>query len=176
MFRPLSKLAEPPPPEGVSTKEWDRQLAKGPTSPLPTVVSVRKHAAAAQRAAFDEIAAGTGEVRDVPTELQRAKVAAAADGGLLDFALSRRSTVGGGLALYEAMGGLFKEAFGSPVFQAPKSPSLATGGAGMRPRSAGSLPSVGRGAYAAKPPTVPSTPSTSTAPPTTNSVGLDAGQ
>jgi hypothetical protein len=130
MFTLFSKLAEPPPPKGMSVDEWDKYLADNP--PKETTVGkvsapvdlIRKTAG---RQAFERLTASP--VSSMPAlEL---KLAAVDDQELLKIAWGISNDAESALETYEAMGGTFeKSAFGAPMFQANQmagSPALQSG-------------------------------------------------
>lgn len=129
----LRKLAEPPPPKGVSVDEWDKQLGVEPTrgttmAKTSTADLVRKTAA---RLAFEDLTAPPRE--SALAVVSRDKAAAATDPELFKIAADLTESVDEALALYENMGGTFeKNAFGNPMFspiQLAGSPAVA----GARP-------------------------------------------
>lgn len=132
MFEPLrDKVAEPPPPKGVSTKEWDAILAKGPS---PSTMTGMKHAAPvalirkmAQAIDFQELTEPAGSTEDVILSM---KLAAVEDSGLLETVYQLSGNLSQALSDYEQMGGTYKHAFGTPMFdsnQLAGSPAVASG-------------------------------------------------
>lgn len=131
MFTPLTKLAEPPPPKGVSSKEWDRILQEGPDPEEKCHVTAKKTAApidlirkiSAQRD-FEELTAPP--VSSDP--IMQYKLASVDDPELFDIAFSLSDGAERALQIYESMGGTFeKRAFGAPMFggnQLAGSPAL----------------------------------------------------
>jgi hypothetical protein len=136
MFTPLlDKLAEPPPPEGVSVKAWDKILQKGPR-PMPKTATVdvdliRK---TAERLAFEELTA--------PPELSPEqnilflKMSSVADEELFKVAMGLSQGLPSvydmdqALQTYEELGGTYKHAFGAPMFdvkQMAGSPAVSGG-------------------------------------------------
>jgi hypothetical protein len=121
----MEKDAEPPPPKGVSVKEWDKMLQKAP------IQLIRR---ASEKLAFDTLYdPPPPQTEEVIASL---KLAAVADVGLYDTAAAISSGVDEALDLYEKLGGVYKHAFGQRMFDTPQlagSPALA---GGMQQRSA----------------------------------------
>lgn len=135
------KTAEPPPPEGWTSKDWDKHLQKGPkvTDKTAPIELIRK---AASAIAFEELT--TPARRDMSTGdlIINEKLASVADSALLDIAnaISPHDSPEDTLYLYESMGGTYKHAFGTPMFasqQMAGSPALA---GGMARRATTSMP------------------------------------
>lgn len=138
MFTPLlNKTAEPPPPEGVPVKEWDKILEKGPdvTKQADPLSMIRKAASdlSAQRA-FEEL---TSPLSPTDELLVNTKIAAVEDQELFASAYCVTSDDENALELYERMGGTYKHAFGVQMFDSKQmagSPAVA-GGMAARART-----------------------------------------
>lgn len=148
MFTLFSKLAEPPPPNGMPVDEWDKHLGADPargTIVAKTSAPINLIRKTASRQAFEELTAP----RVVDTPALSLKLAAVDDLDLFKVATDLASDVDEALQLYENMGGTFeKSAFGAPMFgqnQMAGSPALQ---AGMTPKA----PNVGAAVAAIKPP------------------------
>lgn len=132
------KTAEPPPPKGVSLEEWDRILQKGPKMKAETEKT-------AEQLAFEELTA----TPTMSTEhiILNEKISSADDTSLLKVAASlctvfhadgsQSRDLDEVLQTYEELGGTYKHAFGTPMFDAKQmagSPAVA-GGMAARART-----------------------------------------
>jgi hypothetical protein len=129
---PFSKTAEPPPPKGVSVKEWDRMLQKGPSKSM-TKSAAERIREILQKEAFDEVTSPAPLRAD--EVIDREKLSHVADPELLKVAYVLApdcDEVGLGplLQTYEELGGVYKHAFGQPMFdtkQMAGSPAVSGG-------------------------------------------------
>ena len=154
MFTPLlDKLAEPPPPEGVSVQEWDEILEKGPTDVKTPIAAIRKAAAAldSQRA-FEELTApGIPTTEDL---IDGEKFASAEDIPLLKQACDMHRVYEEGsvtnfvvdipaaLQTYEELGGTYKHAFGQQMFDSKQMAGSPAVSGGMAARAKTPAPQV----------------------------------
>lgn len=168
MFERLKKTAEPPPPEGVSSAEWDKALQKmGPAvEKAKTAAKLKKEG----QASFEEL---VGLVTPPsPDEVLEMKLADArmTDRNTLKIAQTMRplGSTYEVLELYEGLGGTFsKEAFGAPMFSQMAAPSApapkAAPAPAVAPAQSSSTASPAVGAAnptmgAVRPPVPPSSP------------------
>ena len=149
MFTPLlDKIAEPPPPEGVSVDEWDKILEKGPRK-MPKTCDVDHIRKTAERLAFEELTAPVGSSPE--WNIISMKQGSVEDPELFKTAslLALRRTPDGFSCdrsdifdIYEELGGTYKHAFGNPMFdvkQMAGSPAVA---GGMAARGTTSMPQM----------------------------------
>lgn len=128
MFSPLrDKVAEPPPPKGVSVKEWDKILQEGPKPVVKTAAPIALIREASNALAFQSLTEHAGSTADV---LLSMKLAAVEDADLLQSVYQLSGDLHQAVTDYEQMGGKYKSAFGSPMFESGQlagSPAVASG-------------------------------------------------
>lgn len=156
MFEPLfKKEAEPPPPEGVSSKEWDKTLAKGKAPCcVKTAAPVALIKKIAEAQAFEELTSPRAPLQTTESIIRQEKLGSVEDSelfktasGLFEMDYPRGSVdletrVNGTLEYYEQLGGKYKHAFGTPMFNSQQmtgSPALA---GGMGRRASTSMPTA----------------------------------
>jgi hypothetical protein len=150
MFTPLlDKMAEPPPPEGVSTKEWDHMLQEGPKKTVTKTANLAEEIRkTAQRVAFEELTAP--RERSALEIASSEKFASVEDQALLkvasDLSFFESPQWEGQLIMervddilhrYEELGGTYKYAFGQQMFDSKQmagSPAV-SGGMAARARN-----------------------------------------
>lgn len=147
MFPPplAIKTAEPPPPEGVSSKEWDRILQEGPPPKMPKNSDVQLIRKTAERLAFEELTSPATGFSNPEWNIIQLKQASVEDPELFNVAslLARQKLASGGYSLrridifdvYEELGGKYKHAFGAPMFNAQQMAGSPATSGGMAARA-----------------------------------------
>src|SRR4051812_23071516 len=157
-----TKLAEPPPPKGVSVKEWDRILQQGPHPSAETAATLdgqkpmNKSASAAERVrgilqkeAFDQLTSHS-HAFSADDDVAGIKFNAATDEELLKTAahLNRlhdqecTSTLGDLMRVYESLGGTYKHAFGQQMFDSKQMSGSPAVSGGMSARASTPTPQI----------------------------------